>query len=806
MNPERWRQIEQLYHSALEQEPEQRNGFLAEACQDDADLRREVESLLAQSGSTGALADQAVWARAEAWAATQTSLKPGEALGPYQILGLLGTGGMGEVYSAVDTRLGRKVAIKIAQERFSGRFEREARAISALNHPNICTLYDIGPNYLVTELVEGETLHDWLKRAPAAERSLEIARQVLEALRAAHRAGIIHRDLKPQNIMIRFDGYVKVLDFGLAKWIAALPAAPAEKTAAKDTTLSGQILGTVAYMSPEQLLGQKVDQRSDLFAVGIILHQMLVGQHPWPHPSAVDTMHAILHDDPPPLEATSPLCAELAPIVQKLLCKNPAERYASAEAVLEALATRAAPQGSSVTTVTTAKLVASVAVLPFANMSADKENEFFCDGLAEEVINALCQVPGMKVAGRTSSFFFRGKDVELNEIGRRLHVEHVLEGSVRKMGNRIRVTAQLIKVSDGFHLWSERYDREMTDIFALQDEITQAISGAFRTKLSPQAAKRRHTPNLRAYEAYLRAFREFTRLTPESFERMKEFLERAIELDPKFALAYSYMGIYYTVQANFGMRPAREVIPLARAAEQEALRLDPSLPEAHGMLAVCDGMEFDWKEAERRWRWVMAHEPVPRDVRFWYGNHYLLPIGRPMEALEAEASVIEEDPLNLFARTNFSVALWHAGRPDDAQVELRSILEVDDSLPRALGTLGSVLAHQGRFAEALAFTERAHALWPSSSPIIGQLAALRVRTGSTSRADPLIEKLKLGNLVGPAAGMAVFHAICGQFDEAAQWAEQAIAERFPKVVALLGPFLRPTPRWPTLARLMNLPT
>jgi tetratricopeptide (TPR) repeat protein len=224
------------------------------------------------------------------------------------------------------------------------------------------------------------------------------------------------------------------------------------------------------------------------------------------------------------------------------------------------------------------------------------------------------------------------------------------------------------------------------------------------------------------------------------------------------------------------------------------------------MLAVCDGMEFDWKEAERRWRLVMAHEPVPRDVRFWYGNHYLLPIGRPLEALEAEASVIEDDPLNLFARTNFAVALWHAGRADDAQVELRSVLDVDDSLPLALETLGSVLAHQGRFGEALPFTERAYALEPSSSPIIGQLAALLVRTGSTSRVEALIEKLKPGNLGSPEAGMAVFHAICGQFDEAADWAEQAIAERFPKVVAHLGPFLRPTPRWPTLARLMNLPT
>lgn len=332
MNPERWRQIKQLYDSALEQDPARRDGFLAKACQDDTDLRREVESLLAQTGSTDDLAGQL--ARADALAAVETALKPGERLGPYEIQGLLGKGGMGKVYLAVDTRLGRKVAIKISEERFTGRFEREARAISALNHPNICTLYDVGPNYLVTEVVEGETLRDLLKRAPAAERSLEIARQVLEALRAAHRAGIVHRDLKPENIMVRFDGYAKVLDFGLAKRTALGSAVHAESTA------TGQMVGTLAYMSPEQILGQRVDPRSDLFAFGTILYEMLTGQHPWSPASPADTLHAILHDDPPPMDESSRLGTELASIVHKLLCKNPAERYPSAEVVLEALARR----------------------------------------------------------------------------------------------------------------------------------------------------------------------------------------------------------------------------------------------------------------------------------------------------------------------------------------------------------------------------------------------------------------------------------------------------------------------------------
>jgi len=350
MNPERWQQIERIYHLALEQGPARLDGFLAEACQDDADLRGEVESLLAQSNSTGALVDQRAWAATGTFATAQTALKPGETLGPYQILGLLGRGGMGEVYLAEDTRLDRKVAIKISHERFSGRFEREARAISALNHPNICTLYDVGPNYLVMELVEGELLRDWLKRRPAAERILRIASQVLEALRAAHRVGIVHRDLKPQNIMVRFDGYVKVLDFGLAKRTPAGDATQIESTVTiEDVTVPGQVLGTVAYMSPEQILGQAVDERSDLFAFGIILYEMLTQQHPWPRTSHVDTMHAILHDDPSDVDAASLGGAALASVLQKLLRKNPAERYPSAEATLEALTASAARASSGTT-------------------------------------------------------------------------------------------------------------------------------------------------------------------------------------------------------------------------------------------------------------------------------------------------------------------------------------------------------------------------------------------------------------------------------------------------------------------------
>ena len=567
----------------------------------------------------------------------------------------------------------------------------------------------------------------------------------------------------------------KLLDFGLAKLVSA--DADATRTA------DGIVIGTAAYMSPEQAEGKPLDARSDIFSFGAVLYELLSGHRAFGGTSTVAVLSAVLRDDPQPIHAPP----ALERIVRRCLQKPREQRFQTMgelRAALEDAATEPASKPD--------ERQPSIAVLPFDNMSADKENEYFSDGLAEEIIHALAHVPGLKVAGRTSSFFFRGKDVEFGEIGRKLNVDHILEGSVRKAGNRVRVTAQLIKVADGFHLWSERYDREMTDIFAIQDEITHAIATALRMKLSPEAAALRpYTPNLRAYEAYLKSRDYWFKPSPESLARVKESLEHAIELDPKFALAYSMLGIYYTMLANLGVRPSREVIPLARAAELEALRVDPSLPEAHALLGVCDGIDYEWSEAEPRWRLAMAREPVSRDVRFWYGNHYLLPIGRVAEAVEAMTWGLELDPLNLLYRHHLAVGLRHAGRPEDAEAELRKVLEIDENFPLALETLGAVCAQQGRFEEALTLTERAYALTPWASPTVGQLAALLVRAGATSRADALIEKLRRGEVCGAPAGLAVFHAMCGEFDRAAEWAERAIDERHPLLVRTLRPLLDP---------------
>ena len=717
------------------------------------------------------------------------ALTPGTRLGPYEIVALLGAGGMGEVYRARDSRLDRDVAIKVLPAPVAHdsdrlrRFEHEARAIASLNHPHICQLYDIGPGYLVLEYIDGEPLRGPVAAPEAVRQAIQIAR----ALEAAHDRGILHRDLKPTNVLITRDGTVKLLDFGLAKLLRPTREDPDDLTHTVAHTIAGAVMGSPGYMSPEQAAGKPLDIRSDVFSFGIVLHELLSGVR------ASSDGDAFRSGQAPPA---------LARIVQRCLAADPRERFqtmAEVRAVLEHASTEltSAPSGHK----------PSIAVLPFANMSADKENEYFGDGLAEEVINALAQVPGLQVAGRTSSFLFRGKDIELAEVGRRLNVEHLLEGSVRRAGNRVRVTAQLIKVADGFHLWSERYDREWTDIFAIQDEITHAIASALRIRLSVDSStSRRHTPNLRAYEAYLKARELWSRAFPGSFEQTKALLEHAITLDPQFALPYSLLGGCYTMLANLGFKPAHEMMPLARAAEEKALRVDPALPEAHALLGVCaGGFGHDWIGAEREWRLAMAREPISRDVRFWYGNHYLLPIGRVAEAVDTMARALEEDPLNLLYRHLYARGLRHLGRLDEAEAELRGILDVDANFPWALETLGAVCAQQGNSEEALALTERAHVVTPWSYTVMGQLAALLERAGDRKRADALLETLGTGEAYGASTGLAIFHAMRGDSEQAAEWAARGIAQRFLPLVYMVAPLLRSQRQWPALARLLNLP-
>jgi eukaryotic-like serine/threonine-protein kinase len=713
------------------------------------------------------------------------ALSPGTRLGPYEIVALIGAGGMGEVYRATDTRLGRVVAVKVLHGAHNERFEREARAIAALNHPHICALYDVGPNYLVMEYVDGAPL-----RGPLPiEEALRLALQMAAALDAAHGKGITHRDLKPGNILVNKEG-VKLLDFGLAKM------APTPGEGDPTVTLAGTVLGTAAYMSPEQAEGRPSDARSDVFSFGLVLYETLTGRRAFEGENAISTMGAILHKEPRPLQAPP----ALERIVMRCLEKRPAQRFQTMAELKDAL--DAARQG-----VVRPQSQASIAVLPFANMSRDEDNEYFSDGLAEEIINLLTRISGLKVIARTSAFAFKGKLEDIRRIAEALGVATVLEGSVRKAGNRLRVTAQLISAADGSHLWSERYDREMTDVFAMQDEIAAAIAGALRLKLSPQPVTRmRHTPSAPAHEAYLKGAYYLSKNTPDALARAKEYFEQAIALDPEYPAPHAALGIIYIFHWMLGLLPAHEAMPRIRATEQKALDLDPSLPEAHSTLGiVAAAFDYDWKEAERRFRLAMAAVPVSDVVRWHYAWFHLLPLGCVREAVEQMERALEQDPLNVAYRSQLAFVLFVAGMTERGIVEARKALEIDEHHWPTYFTMGSAYAAAGRIPEALTALEKAYQLAPWHPGVMGTLAGTLVRAGKSQRAEGLVQRLR----EAPAMAMVACYLLCSEVDAAADSFEKAIEQRHPMLLPLLrhplAEPLRASPRWPGLMKMMNLP-
>jgi serine/threonine protein kinase len=709
-------------------------------------------------------------------------LSAGTRLGPYEILSALGAGGMGEVYKARDTRLGRTVAIKILKSPHSDRFKLEARAIAALNHPHICALYDIGPDYLVMEYVEGKPLRGPLP----AEEALKLALQVADALDAAHRRGILHRDLKPANILVTVDGQIKLVDFGVAKLLA-----DPEVT----QTIEGTVIGTSAYMSPEQALGKPTDARSDIFSFGATLYELLSGHRAFPGNSQAEALSGILRDEAKPL-AEVPI--ELQRVVMRCLRKNHTERYKSLAEVKEALASlhRQPHQADP-----------SIAILPFANLSAEKENEYFSDGLAEEIINALTRVQGLKVTARTSAFSFRNREEDVRKIGETLNVRFILEGSVRRSGSRIRVAAQLINAADGYHLWSDRYDREMTDVFAVQDEISQSIVDILKLKLAPP---RQHTPNLEAYHAYLKGRYLHFSFTAQSMTRSREYFQQAITLDPDYAAAYAGLAMRYFSSALAELSPARETMPLARAAAQKAVDLDNTQQDAHAALGVIAvTYDRDWEQAARHFRIAMAHEPVLPLVRFRHAFYYLLPHQRGSEALQQIKLALETDPLSAVIRYGLIAALRFIGSQEKAIDEVCSALEVDQLwLLWLAGALAYTTA--GRTDEAIAAIEKACELAPFSPLVLGTRAGLCRLTGDKGRANTILQDLRTrvhSDLVW--IGLVMCHAVCSEFDQVADNLEKAIEVRDPW--APLVPWdplfagLRALPRWPTLAKKLNVP-
>jgi eukaryotic-like serine/threonine-protein kinase len=731
--------------------------------------------------------------------------KTNENFGHYTVKSAIGAGGMGEIYLAADARLRRDVAIKILPESLMQndlaieRFMREAHAASALNHPNILTIYEIGEHngvhFIAAEFVEGETLRQKMRnRALPVAEALAVAVQTVEALCAAHRAGIVHRDIKPENIMIRHDGYVKVLDFGLAKLsengFASIDAEA--ETRMQVNTIDGTILGTVAYMSPEQARGQKVDARSDIFSFGTVLYEMLAGFNPFMSETMADILAAVLHRAPEPLAAAP---EELNRIVGRALRKNRDERYQTCAALLADLKRFQQQLTHSVAATTanfTASLISqstnatnSLAILPLSCEGGDAaQSEYLSDGITESIINALAQVRDLQVAPRNTVFRFKGREAEAQSIGKQLNVRTILTGRVRQFGENLIVGVELIDVENDKQIWGEQYRRPLADIFELQAEIAENISEKLRLQLTGEERKRlakRYTEDAEAYQCYLKGrYFVMTKRTEEWIKKGIEYFQKAIELDPTYALAYSGLAdAYGFLASSTGGWSPRDAYPKAKAAAERALQIDDTLGEAHAALGFFHLLyDWDFPAAEREFKKAVEFSPNYPNAHDGYG-FYLKAMGRHAEAIKACQKMQRLDPLSPFAHVSLGWAYYFARRYDEAVTECRNALEIDGASTFAHRILGFAYLQQGKFDEALAALKKAVQLSSGGLAFEAHLGYAYALAGKKKEARQVLselEKIARERYVS-AYYFAVIHLGLGERERAFDCLEKAFAER-----------------------------
>jgi non-specific serine/threonine protein kinase len=662
------------------------------------------------------------------------------------IIEKIGAGGMGDVYLADDTELNRKVALKFLpphlcqDEDCRARFKREAQAAAGLDHPNIAGIYEVGeyngrPFYSM-QVVEGKSLREVITgKDLSIEQILEIAIQVCGGLQAAHDKGIIHRDVKPSNILIDGQGRVRIIDFGLAAVVGS-----------EQLTKAGSTLGTISYMSPEQIEGKDIDRRSDLFSLGIVLYEMIVCRAPFKGDSEAATLNSILNDDPQPLARyRSDIPDSLQSIVDKALDKDVDTRYQTATGIIGDLRKikKIHESGSSAT-----QPQPSIAVLPFTNMSADKEQEYFCDGMAEDIINDLTHVEGLRVAARTSAFSFKGKQEDIRDIGRKLNVETLLEGSVRKAGNRLRITAQLLNVADGYHIWSERYDRELEDVFSIQDEIARNIVQALKVKLSKkekQALEKVATNDIQAYDYYLRGRRFFYRLDRMGVEFAIEMFSRAIEKDPDYALAYAGKADCHSFLYMY--LDSRQVnVEQSLAASQKALELDSELAEAHAARGLAVSLNKQYNKAEKEFKTAIRLNPKLFETYYFYARACFVQgkLEKASQLFEQASLVNPEDyqsPIllaGIYRGLNMEAEAETAFRRGLEIAERHLELNPDDARAYCLGA--DALLVLGEKEKSLEWTSKALSISPDEVGILYNTACLFSNMGKTEEAIDYLEK------------------------------------------------------------------
>jgi TolB-like protein/Tfp pilus assembly protein PilF len=571
-------------------------------------------------------------------------------------------------------------------------------------------------------------------------------------------------------------------------------------------------MGTVAYMSPEQAQGAALDERSDIFSFGAVFYELLSGNRAFEGASMAQILSAVLRDHPRPLNVAEPI----ARIVTRCLHKNPNDRFQTVADLRAALQQQLTP--SAQTQLPQLAVSQSIAVLPFANIGADPENEYFSDGLAEEIINLLAHANDIRVIARTSAFAFKGQNTDIRRIAQTLGVTHVLEGGVRRAGGRVRITAQLISAADGSQIWSERYDRVLEDIFEVQDEIGQAIAGALHAKLSINSdssnAVCRYEPNLPAYEAYLKGrHHASSTFTPESIELAQRHYQLALELDPQMALAHAGLAVLALMRAMLNVLPAHDAMRVVRSSARRALEIDPSLSEAHAILGVVAALyDYDWREAEHRFGMAMKPGPLSPVARGYYGYFYLMSLGRMPQAVEQLTIALKADPLNIQLRYQRAVTLLWNEQDEEAIAQLQQVLELHNQFPMAMTMMALAVVHssqQKNTREALAWTQKGFPEVTAQLLPAAIQAGLFMRLGEPMNAQPFLDHLGDGHHHGAPAALAVYHLICGDTDQSANWIEKAIEERYPGVLFILqSPLaadLRTSPRWTGLVERMNLP-
>jgi serine/threonine-protein kinase len=723
----------------------------------------------------------------------------------YAIERVIGAGGMATVYLARDVRHDRRVALKLLSPELGAvlgvdRFLGEIRVTANLQHPNIVPLFDSGEAegllFYVMPFVEGESLRDRLTRDRQLplEEALQVTREVAGALTYAHSLGIVHRDIKPENILLA-SGHALVTDFGIARAVSA--------AGGRGVTEAGIAVGTPAYMSPEQAVADpQVDGRSDQYSLACVLYEMLAGEPPFAAATAQAMLARRFTDPVPSLRAVRESVPDgVEEAVQRALARAPADRFATTTGFAEALSGAA----------TAPARARSVAVLPFRNLSADPENEYFADGITEDVIAQLAKIRALHVVSRTSVMPFKKREQGLREIAGRLQVATLLDGSVRRASSRVRIVAQLIDAATDQHLWAETYDRQLTDIFAIQSEVALHIASALRAELSADERVRigrEPTSDVRAYQLYLQGRHCLIRYDLEGMREAIRYFERAIERDPRFALAYAAMGMAYAELGETGAQRPAEAFPRAKTAAARALELDDELGDAHCTAAFVRFVyDFDWAGAEEGFRRALELSPNSADSYDLYGR-LCSSLERYEEAIAYQQRAQELDPLA--HRADVANALLRAGRPDEALEAAERAIELDPQYARGQSTFGWACLAQGKVEEGLAALERAVDLAPGESQWLAQLGQACAQTGRPDRAREILERLESRARSGYVAPnhLAYVYTGLGEHDRAIDCLEQAFEQRAGAVYGIKGSFLfaplRTHPRFVALLGRMNL--